>query len=58
MRWLKGDKQASVIVGDNGEGNRIDQFNCPIDLTFDSHGNLYTADSLNSRVQKFTVNRF
>ncbi|CAF4615373.1 unnamed protein product, partial [Rotaria socialis] len=51
MRWTQGDKkQGTVIVGGNGQGAGANQFNVPIGLSFDRHGNLYVADWNNNRV--------
>jgi hypothetical protein len=56
MRWMKGVRQGSIIVGGNGEGEQSNQFNIPAALSFDRHGNLYVVDYRNNRVQKFTIN--
>ncbi|CAF4670817.1 unnamed protein product [Rotaria socialis] len=56
MRWTQGDKkQGTVIVGGNGSGAGANQFNVPIGLSFDRHGNLYVADWNNNRVQRFSI---
>ncbi len=55
MRWVKGAKQGSVIVGGNGAGRQSNQLNGPWGLSFDRHGNLYVADNENRRVQKFNI---
>ncbi|CAF3408158.1 unnamed protein product, partial [Rotaria socialis] len=56
MRWTQGDKkQGAVIVGGNGEGKGANQFQYPIGLSFDRHGNLYVADANNHRVQRFSI---
>ncbi|CAM4976008.1 unnamed protein product [Rotaria socialis] len=56
MRWTQGDKkQGTVIVGGNGQGGGANQFQYPIGLSFDRHGNLYVADELNNRVQRFSI---
>ncbi|CAF3530202.1 unnamed protein product, partial [Rotaria socialis] len=56
MRWTQGDKkQGTIIVGGNGEGEGANQFNCPVSLSFDRHGNLYVADRNNNRVQRFSI---
>ncbi|CAF4619490.1 unnamed protein product, partial [Rotaria socialis] len=56
MRWTQGDKkQGTVIVGGNGEGEGANQFNVPIGLSFDRHGNLYVVDHWNHRVQRFSI---
>ncbi|CAF3883321.1 unnamed protein product, partial [Rotaria magnacalcarata] len=56
MRWTQGDKkQGTVIVGGNGAGAGANQFNVPVGLSFDRHGNLYVADHNNNRVQRFSI---
>ncbi|CAF3477270.1 unnamed protein product [Rotaria socialis] len=56
MRWTQGyKKQGTVIVGGNGEGEGANQFNAPIDLSFDRYGNLYVVDHNNARVQRFSI---
>ncbi|CAF3269506.1 unnamed protein product [Rotaria socialis] len=56
MRWTQGyKKQGTVIVGGNGQGGGANQFQYPIGLSFDRHGNLYVADELNNRVQRFSI---
>ncbi|CAF4582077.1 unnamed protein product, partial [Rotaria socialis] len=56
MRWTQGDKkQGTVIVGGNGLGTGANQFNVPVGLSFDRHGNLYVADMGNNRVQRFSI---
>ncbi len=55
MRWLKGSKEGSIIVGGNGQGEQPNQFACPSSLSFDRHGNLYVVDLNNHRIQKFPI---
>ncbi|CAF3233317.1 unnamed protein product, partial [Rotaria socialis] len=56
MRWAQGDKKrGTVIVGGNGIGAGANQFNDPVGLSFDRHGNLYVADRDNYRVQRFSI---
>ncbi|CAF2125042.1 unnamed protein product, partial [Rotaria magnacalcarata] len=56
MRWTQGDKkQGAVIVGGNGQGAGVNQFNTPVGLSFDRHGNLYVTDMRNNRVQRFSI---
>ncbi|CAF3413445.1 unnamed protein product, partial [Rotaria socialis] len=56
MRWIQGDKtQGAVIVGGNGSGAGANQFNGPVGLSFDRHGNLYVVDWGNYRVQRFSI---
>ncbi|CAF4984891.1 unnamed protein product, partial [Rotaria magnacalcarata] len=56
MHWTQGDKkQGTVIAGGNGKGAGANQFNFPIGLSSDRHGNLYVVDELNNRVQRFSI---
>ncbi|CAF5226652.1 unnamed protein product, partial [Rotaria magnacalcarata] len=56
MRWTQGDnKQGTVIAGGNGAGAGANQFNSPVGLSFDRHGNLYVTDYNNHRVQRFSI---
>lgn len=43
------------IVGCSGTGSDANQLNSPISISFDSRGNLFVADWLNSRIQKFLL---
>ncbi|CAF5149693.1 unnamed protein product, partial [Rotaria magnacalcarata] len=55
-RWTQGDnKQGTLIVGGNGRGAGANQFNSPVGLSFDRHGNLYVTDWRNYRVQRFSI---
>jgi sugar lactone lactonase YvrE len=56
MRWCKGAKEGTIVVGGNGRGQQSNQLNGPIDLSFDRQGNLYVADWGNHRIQKFEIN--
>ncbi|CAF2037868.1 unnamed protein product [Rotaria magnacalcarata] len=56
MRWTQGDnKQGTVIAGGNGAGAGANQFNSPVGLSFDRHGDLYVTDYNNHRVQRFSI---
>ena len=57
MRWFKGSKSGSVIIGGQGSGNGTAQLSYPTDLAFDRQGNLYVVDTFNNRVQKFTIDK-
>jgi sugar lactone lactonase YvrE len=57
MRWFKGSKSGSVIIGGQDSGNGIAQLLFPDDLTFDRQENLYVADFDNHRVQMFTIDK-
>ncbi|CAF2049915.1 unnamed protein product [Rotaria magnacalcarata] len=59
MRWTRGAKQGTVIGAVNGvvpgTGAGANQLDRPMGLSFDRHGNLYVADALNNRVQRFSI---
>lgn len=55
MRWPQGAKQGTVITGGFGAGAGANQLNAPYGLFFDRHGNLYVGDTINSRVQRFSL---
>jgi DNA-binding beta-propeller fold protein YncE len=55
MRWLKGSREGSIIIGGNGCGQQPNQFNYHRGLSFDRRGNLYVADFNNHRIQKFDI---
>ncbi|CAF1357878.1 unnamed protein product, partial [Rotaria magnacalcarata] len=58
MRWTQGDKkEGTIIAGGNGTGAGANQFNYPVGLSFDRHGNLYVVDSNNNRVQRFSIEK-
>ncbi|CAF1431558.1 unnamed protein product, partial [Adineta steineri] len=42
-----------IVAGGNGEGNQSNQLNYPQGLSFDNEGNLYVADCINHRIQKY-----
>ncbi|CAF2021467.1 unnamed protein product [Rotaria magnacalcarata] len=57
IRWLKGSKYGSAIIGGHGIGSGIAQLAYPEDLQFDKQGNLYVVDLNNNRVQMFTIDK-
>ncbi|CAF2094120.1 unnamed protein product, partial [Rotaria magnacalcarata] len=54
-RWTQGAKRGTVVVGGNGQGAGVNQFDSPDGLSFDRHGNLYVVDRDNKRVQRFSI---
>jgi hypothetical protein len=57
MRWMKGARRGSIVVGGNGRGKQANQFCYPSDLLFDRHNNLYVVDFNNHRIQKFDIDQ-
>ncbi len=55
MRWCKGDREGTIVVGGNGKGQQPNQLNHPIGLSFDRQGNIYVSVCLNYRMQKFEI---
>ena len=52
-----GPRGFRCIAGCTGQnGSAANQLFLPYELSFDSHGNLYVADSFNNRIQKFLLN--
>jgi sugar lactone lactonase YvrE len=54
-RYRLGETNGIVVAGGNGGGAQLSQLNNPEGLTFDRHGNLYVADRINNRVQRFNI---
>jgi sugar lactone lactonase YvrE len=50
-----GSKEGRIVIGENGKGQKPNQFNSLGGLSFDRQGNLYVVDVKNNRVQKFDV---
>jgi DNA-binding beta-propeller fold protein YncE len=43
------------LVGCSGSGAASNQLSCPVTLSFDSYGNMFVTDYVNSRIQKFLL---
>ena len=54
-RWLPGYEEGEIIAGGHDPGREPNQLNHPVGLAFDTHGNIYVADSWNHRVQRFSI---
>ena len=52
-RWREGEKQGTVVAGGSGQGNRLEQFNCPVSIFVDDDHTLYISDLNNHRVMKW-----
>ena len=51
VEWKRGASNGKVIAGSQGQGNRIDQLNGPVDVLIDKETNsLFIADRNNQRV--------
>ncbi|CAF4106501.1 unnamed protein product, partial [Adineta steineri] len=55
MRWCEGDETGEAVVGGNERGNQLNQLDHPNGLSLDDEGNLYVANFLNHRIQKFEI---
>lgn len=56
MRWRTNASCGERIAGDQYlPGDNASQLNGPEGVAFDSHGNLYVADSNNHRIQRFDI---
>ena len=54
VEWKRGDTSGRVLVGDNGEGDRPDQLNCPTDVLVDREtDSLIICDYGNRRVTRW-----
>ena len=55
VEWKMGASHGKVIVGGQGQGNRLDQLNCPTDVLIDKETNsLFIADRDNRRVLRWS----
>ncbi|CAF1182472.1 unnamed protein product [Adineta ricciae] len=53
-RWKIGEKgEGTLVAGGNGEGDQLNQFNCPTSLFGDEEQSLYVSDFGNYRVMKW-----
>ncbi|CAF0750100.1 unnamed protein product [Adineta steineri] len=52
-RWKLGDKKGGLVAGGNGQGNHLNQFNCPTFIFIDEDDSLYISDRDNHRVMKW-----
>ena len=55
VEWKMGASNGNVIAGGQGQGNRLDQLNCPTDVLIDKETNsLFIADRWNRRVVRWS----
>ena len=52
-RYTIGDKNGIVVAGGNGQGNQLNQLNCPTYLFVDEEQAVYVSDTYNHRVMKW-----
>ena len=52
-RYTIGDKNGIVVAGGNGQGNQLNQLNCPTCLFVDKEQAVYVSDERNHRVMKW-----
>ena len=52
-RYTIGDKNGIVVAGGNGQGNQLNQLNCPTYLFVDEEQAVYVSDRDNHRVMKW-----
>ena len=56
MEWNSNATHGRIVAGGNGQGNRLDQLNCPTDVIIDGQNNsLIIADSRNRRVMRWPL---
>ena len=53
QRWKKEETHGTVVAGGNGEGDQLNQFDCPNFLFVDDNHTLYISDRDNHRVMKW-----
>ncbi|CAF2118143.1 unnamed protein product, partial [Rotaria magnacalcarata] len=49
-RYQLGEKNGTLVAGGNGEGDRLNQLNCPTYLFVDRDHSVYVSDNYNHRV--------
>ncbi|CAF4031574.1 unnamed protein product [Rotaria sp. Silwood2] len=52
-RYRIGENQGTIVAGGNGQGNRLDQLNCPRYVFIDRDHSIYVSDYGNHRVMKW-----
>ncbi|CAF0739240.1 unnamed protein product [Adineta steineri] len=55
-RWQQGNKEYTVVAGDNEPGDKFNQLNYPQHIFVDRYHTVYVIDSGNNRVMKWTEN--
>ena len=52
-RWKIGDSQGTIVAGGNGDGNQLNQLDCPSHFFVDKDQSVYVSDWGNHRVMKW-----
>ena len=52
-RWKRGETLGTIVAGENGQGNQLNQLNSPSFLFIDDNHTLYISDRDNHRVMKW-----
>ena len=52
-RWKIGETNGTIVVGGNGQGDRLDQLNTPYYIFIDEDHSVYVSDGENHRVMKW-----
>jgi len=52
-KWKKDEKQGTIVVGGNGEGDKLNQLNNPGSIFVDREDSIYVSDRNNHRVMKW-----
>ncbi|CAF4612768.1 unnamed protein product, partial [Rotaria sp. Silwood2] len=52
-RYRIGENQGTIVAGGNGQGNRLDQLNCPRYVFIDRDHSIYVSDYGNHRIMKW-----
>jgi len=56
IKWNFGERNGEVVAGGNGQGNRIDQLNCPFNVILDQNKkSLIICDVGNERVVRWSL---
>ncbi|CAF1297750.1 unnamed protein product [Adineta steineri] len=52
-RWKEGEEKGELVAGGNGQGNHLNQLNCPTDIFIDEDCSLCISERDNHRVTKW-----
>jgi sugar lactone lactonase YvrE len=52
-RWKIGETNETIVAGGNGQGNRLDQLNRPLNIFIDEDHSVYVSDCGNHRVMRW-----